>query len=71
MTVVPCTLVKVRNWDTVDDSVRSHMDHKEKERRTHRLLLRQIQLNSVEKVLSLLWNPQILVIGYTVSLKTK
>ena len=48
MTVVPCTLGKVRNWDTVDDSVRSHMNHK-KERRIHRLLLRQIQLNSDEK----------------------
>ena len=28
MTVVPCTLGKVRNWYTVDDSVRSHMNQK-------------------------------------------
>ena len=28
MTVVSCTLGKVRKWDTVDDSVRSHMNHK-------------------------------------------
>ena len=28
MTVVPCTLGKVRNWDTVDDSVHSHVNQK-------------------------------------------
>ena len=37
---------KVRNWDTVDDSVHSHVNQKEKQR-IHRLLLIQIQLNSL------------------------
>ena len=63
---MPCTLGKVRNWDTVSDSVRSHI-HRKRERRIHRLLLTQIQMNSDEKVLSLLWNPQILEIEYTVN----
>ena len=37
--VVPCALGKVCNWDTVDDSVQSH----KKDRKKHRLLLRQIK----------------------------
>ena len=41
---MPCSLGKVCNKDTVDDSVQSQS--KKKERRIHRLLLRQIQLNS-------------------------
>ena len=36
----------------------SHINRK-KERKIHRLLLRQIQMNSDDRVRSLLWNPQI------------
>ena len=42
----------MRNWDTVGDNVQSH--EKKKERRIHKLLLRQIQMNSADK-----GNPQI------------
>ena len=46
-TVVPCTLGKVCNWDTVDDSVQSHKS--KKERRIHDLLLRQFLMSSVRQ----------------------
>ena len=62
-TVVPCALGKVRNWDTVGDNVQLH---KKKERKIHRLLLRQIQMNSDDT-----WNPQIPEIKYDVNLEQK
>ena len=58
---MPCALGKVCNWDTVGDR---HI--KKRERRIHRLLLRQIQVNSDDK-----GNPQIPEIKYNVNLKQK
>ena len=60
MTVVPCILDKVRNWDTVEACTVTW--------------IKKAQTNATEwdeKVLSLLWNPQIPVIEHTVNLKQK
>ena len=43
------------NWDTVDDSVQSHKSRRKKGNWSHRLLLRQIQMNSNDMVRSRLW----------------
>ena len=55
---------------TLLTTVCSHINRK-KERRIHRLLLRQIQMNSDDKVRSWLWNPQIPEIKYNFNLQQK
>ena len=54
-TVVPYTLGKVCNWDNVDDKP----------------LLRQIQMNSDDKVRPLLWNLQIPDINFILNQKER
>ena len=48
-TGAPCTYRKACNRDTVDDSVQSHKSRRKKGNWSHKLLLRQIQMNSNDK----------------------
>ena len=44
--VESCTLGKVCNWNTADDSEQSHESEEKREQRMHKLLLKLIHLNS-------------------------
>ena len=72
MTVVPCTLGKVRDWDTVDDSVHSHVNKKKKKTTNTQASAETISTEfGRKKVLALQWNPHILENEYPVYLKKK
>ena len=71
-----CSIGKVCNWDTVDDSAQSHMS-----KENIRLVLRQTHLNSKgflsdspkdrESTTSMLWNPRCLRFDHKDELKKR